>query len=73
MVSRSTTSPMQQLVTPQLRQWIIAQAEAGCRPEDVLAAMRASGWDDGVAQRALEETMSRHLERGSTQIGRAHV
>ena len=31
-----------QVITPELRAWIVAQAQAGCRPEDVLAAMTAS-------------------------------
>ncbi|MBQ0931625.1 2OG-Fe(II) oxygenase [Ideonella alba] len=51
----------QQAVTPQLRQWIIAQAQAGCRPEDVLAAMQAAGWNEDVAIRALEDTLAQHL------------
>lgn len=46
-----------QPVTGELRRWIVAQAEAGCRPEDVLAAMRASGWDEQVALSALEQTL----------------
>jgi prolyl 4-hydroxylase len=46
-----------QLVTPELRQWIVAQAQAGHKPEDVLAAMRASGWTEEVAITALEETL----------------
>jgi len=50
-----------QVVTPELQQWIIEQAQAGCRPEDVLAAMRASGWDDEVAVRGLEDTLSQFL------------
>lgn len=55
------TKTAQQAVTPQLRQWIIAQAQAGCRPEDVLAAMTTAGWNEAVAIRALEETMAQHL------------
>ncbi len=47
-----------QTVTPELRQWIIEQARAGCRPEDVLAAMRGSGWEEGVAVAALEQTLA---------------
>ena len=34
----------EQLVTPELRLWIVAQAQAGHKPEAVLQAMRASGW-----------------------------
>ncbi|MEK8049212.1 2OG-Fe(II) oxygenase [Ideonella sp. DXS22W] len=56
-----------QKVTPELRQWIIEQARAGCRPEDVLAAMRGSGWDEDVAVAALENTLSAHLA-GSAQV-----
>ncbi len=50
-----------QPVTPELRQWILEQAKAGCRPEDVLAAMRASGWQEDVALDALEQTLRAHL------------
>jgi prolyl 4-hydroxylase len=60
------TQSAQQAVTPQLRQWIIAQAQAGCRPEDVLAAMTTAGWSEDVAIRALEETMAQHLAAQST-------
>lgn len=55
------TQSAQQAVTPQLRQWIIAQAQAGCRPEDVLAAMQAAGWNEDVAIRALEDALAQHL------------
>lgn len=50
-----------QTITPELRRWILAQAEAGCRPEDVLQAMKASGWDEEVAISALETTLSERL------------
>jgi len=50
-----------QAVTPELRQWIIEQARAGCRPEDVLASMRASGWAEDVAIEALEQTLQQFL------------
>ncbi len=53
------TSP--QTVTPELRQWIIEQAQAGCRPDDVLAAMRSSGWDEAVALDALTDTLQAFL------------
>ena len=49
-----------QVITPELRTWIIDQAKAGCRPEDVLAAMRNSGWQDDVAADALEATLREH-------------
>ncbi len=50
-----------QSITPELRQWIIAQAQAGCRPEAVLASMQGSGWDEAVALEALESTLSGFL------------
>jgi prolyl 4-hydroxylase len=52
-----------QTVTPELRQWIIEQARAGCRPEDVLAAMRSSGWAEDVAIDALETTLRDFLDQ----------
>ena len=46
-----------QAVTPDLKAWIIEQARAGCRPEDVLASMKASGWQEDVAVAAMEATL----------------
>jgi prolyl 4-hydroxylase len=56
-----------QVVTPELRQWILEQAKAGCRPEDVLASMQASGWEGEVAEHALEETLSQFLAERAQQ------
>ena len=50
-----------QIVTPELRQWIIEQAQAGCRPEDVLASMRASGWNEDVALASIEHTLQQFV------------
>jgi prolyl 4-hydroxylase len=47
----------QQHITEELRIWIAAQARAGCQPEDVLAAMMASGWHEAAAQAAMEAVM----------------
>ena len=51
-----------QVVTEELRQWIVAQAQAGCLPEDVVKAMVASGWHEDVAVEALEQTLREHLQ-----------
>ncbi len=59
----STTTT--QAVTEELRRWIVAQAEAGCRPEDVLAAMKSSGWDEDVALEAMEQTLRQRLDEVS--------
>ncbi len=62
MDSTATDPAQRQLITDDLRRWIVAQAEAGCTPESVLQAMRASGWAEDVAVEALENTLRRRLE-----------
>jgi len=59
-IDSTAATPVQQ-VTPELRRWIIAQAEAGCLPEDVVKAMVTSGWHEDVALDALEQTLRGHL------------
>ena len=58
-----------QQVTPELRQWIVAQAQAGHKPEAVLEAMRASGWQEAVALDALEATLSGFLAEHAQAAG----
>ena len=58
---------MTQQITPQLRQWIVDQAEAGYPPESVLKSMLASGWAEDVAIEAMEATLSSHLEQTAGQ------
>lgn len=58
----SKTAVAQQAITPELRQWIIAQAEAGCAVQDVLQSMRRAGWHEDVALRAMESTLTVHLQ-----------
>ena len=50
-----------QLITPELRKWIVEQVEAGHTAEAVLDAMKASGWDEEVALVAMQEVMSSKL------------
>ncbi|MBK1689200.1 2OG-Fe(II) oxygenase [Rubrivivax gelatinosus] len=47
-----------QNVTVELRRWILSQAEAGCRSEDLLASMIRSGWAEHVALAALEAVLA---------------
>ena len=54
--------PAVQTITPELRRWIVAQAEAGSQPEEVVQAMVASGWHEDVAIEALEQTLRSRLE-----------
>ena len=58
-----------QQVTPELRQWIVAQAQAGHKPESVLIAMRASGWQEEVAIDAIETTLSNFLSEHAKAAG----
>ena len=58
-MSRMTTSTA---ITQELRAWIVAQAEAGFPPEEVLAAMKNSGWPEDIAIEAMETTLTEHLQ-----------
>ena len=63
----STTShdtPATQIVTPELREWIVAQAAAGHSPDIVVEAMRASGWEEPVARAALAATLGAKAAAG---------
>lgn len=46
-----------QQITDELRAWLRAQLAAGCRTEDILGAMRSSGWSDPAALAALQEVV----------------
>jgi prolyl 4-hydroxylase len=60
-----------QFISNELRQWIIAQAQAGVPPEQVLDAMKSSGWQEEVAIQALEETLQAHLAAHQKTLGAA--
>ena len=47
-----------QFITAELRHWILEQVQAGHSPEQVLAAMRTSGWGENLALQALDETLN---------------
>jgi len=51
-----------QTVTPELRQWIVAQAQAGHQPEAVLESMKTSGWQEDVAIAAMEDVLRGFLD-----------
>ncbi len=53
----------EQTITEDLRRWIVAQAEAGCRPEAVIESMCRSGWTEDVALAAMESTLSQRLDQ----------
>ncbi|AOG25225.1 2OG-Fe(II) oxygenase [Acidovorax sp. RAC01] len=58
-----------QSVTPELRRWIIEQAQAGFAAPVVLQSMRDAGWDEDVAAQALEATLQDHLNELAVQQG----
>lgn len=58
-----------QQITPQLRRWIVEQAQAGHGAEAVLKAMLAAGWSEDVAVEAMEGTVRGHLEQQAVQQG----
>ncbi len=58
---------MTQEITPQLRQWIVEQAQAGHQADAVLKSMLASGWSEDVAVEAMESTLRGHLEQVSVK------
>lgn len=62
-----TTQPATQEVTPELRQWILEQSQAGYTPQAVLQAMCAAGWSDVVAREALASV----LQGQAAQDGRS--
>jgi prolyl 4-hydroxylase len=60
---------MTQQITPELRTWIIEQAQAGHSAESVLQSMKASGWDEDVAVDAMESTLRGHLDAQAAEQG----
>ena len=71
--SRSTTANLQPAaaapITPALRDWIIAQAEANVAAPVLLQAMQDAGWAADVAMAALESTLHAHLQGVAHQQG----
>ena len=56
-------------ITPELRAWIIAQAQANVAAPVLLQSMQAAGWDEGVAFAALQSTLREHLDGVAAQQG----
>ena len=63
------TLPSRSTITPALRDWIIAQAEANVAAPALLQAMQDAGWAKDVAMAALESTLREHLEGVARQQG----
>ncbi len=56
-------------VTPELRAWIISQAEAGHQAPALLRSMVQAGWSEDLASAALEATLREHLNQVAIQKG----
>lgn len=56
-------------ITPELRQWIISQAQANVSAPALIQAMTTAGWQEAVAMQALEETLRTHLNEVGCQEG----
>jgi prolyl 4-hydroxylase len=59
----------QQQITPELRKWIVEQAQGGHSADAVIKAMLASGWDEDVAVQAMESTLRGHLDEQAIAQG----
>ena len=68
-MSNTQGSTAQQQITPELRKWIVDQAQAGYQAEAVLKSMVASGWNEDVAIDAMESTLRGHLEANAVASG----
>ena len=66
-VAKMTTSTQQ--ITPQLREWLVEQAQAGHGADAVQKSMLASGWDEAVAVEAMETTLKGFLDNQAQQQG----
>lgn len=65
----SSSTKSQQQATPELRKWIVEQAQAGHSAEAVMRAMVASGWNEDVAVEAMESSLKGHLEAQAVEQG----
>jgi prolyl 4-hydroxylase len=69
MSSTKMSTTQAQAITPELRQWIVEQAQAGHGADAVLKSMLASGWSEDIAIEAMESTLRGHLEQQAAQQG----
>jgi prolyl 4-hydroxylase len=68
---QAKTQSKPQTITPELRQWIVDQAQSGCSAESVLKAMTDAGWQEDVAIEAMEGTLREHLNQTATSSAQA--
>ncbi|WPB56020.1 2OG-Fe(II) oxygenase [Xylophilus sp. GOD-11R] len=64
-MTTTDTPSTTQAVTPELRRWIIDQAEAGFAAPVILQAMIDAGWREDTAAHAMEATLRSHLAQAT--------
>ncbi len=69
-VQRGAAAPA---ITPELRAWIVTQAQANINASALIQAMTAAGWAEAVATQALEETLRQHLSDVGAEVSAAAV
>lgn len=52
-----------QTIPDDVRRWVLAQAEAGASPAEMLDAMRRSGWQEAMALDTIERTLAARLQQ----------
>ncbi|TAM46111.1 MAG: 2-oxoglutarate-dependent dioxygenase, partial [Burkholderiaceae bacterium] len=61
------------VMTPELREWIVAQAVAGQPPQAMVESMVRSGWNEDVALVSLQKVLSDHLAAEAAQAEQASL
>jgi prolyl 4-hydroxylase len=64
---------MIQSITPELRQWLVEQTNAGHSPESLLDAMVAAGWQRSLAVTALDAMLAEHARHQAAARAQAQA
>lgn len=70
-LTNERASAARQVITSDVRRWIIEQTQAGYEAPVVLQSMRDAGWNEDVASDALEITLQDHLNALGALPGQA--
>jgi len=55
-------------LSPEFSQWLVTQAQAGARPEQLIAPLLQAGWDEDAASTAVDAVLRRFVaEQGQRQ------
>lgn len=56
-------------LSPEFSRWLIAQAQSGARPEQLIAPLLQAGWDEDRASRAVDDVLRRFVAEHAQQNG----